>query len=60
MIAVKINADKDPKTLEKNGVTGLPTIQFFTPKGKKVHEISGFYDPDQFVAEMKTALKKAK
>ena len=41
-------------------VEGTPTLMFLDSSGKKVHEVSGFYPPDDFIKEMKTALGKMK
>ena len=58
MIAVKIDADKDKVTLQKYEVQALPTVTFLDSKGKKLHELVGFAPPDDFVKEMKAAIKK--
>ena len=60
MIAVRINVGQDSAIAEKFQVEGTPTIVFLNSKGKKVHEFVGFRPPEEFVKEMKEAIKKAK
>jgi thiol:disulfide interchange protein DsbD len=57
MIDCTEKADPKIKALqEKYGVTGLPTVVFVTPDGRKVGETVGFVEADAFVPVMKDAL----
>ncbi len=60
LIPVKMDLDKpEPvKVATKYNVEITPTIAFIGPDGKALHTIIGFFPPDKFAAEMKTALQK--
>lgn len=60
MVAVKINTDKSPEVGRKYGVQMLPTVLFLDYKGRKVHELVGFLEPDAFAKEMEAALARAR
>jgi thiol:disulfide interchange protein len=59
-VNVKVDGDKQPKLIDKYNVEGYPTIVFYNSKGKEVSRIVGYRNPDDFLAAMKDALKKAK
>lgn len=60
MVPVMIDVDKDPAPARKYEVGGLPLILFLDAKGKKIHAIEGYLEPDDFAREMQVALDKSK
>lgn len=59
-VCVKVNVDKNRKLAEKYEIEGIPTIIFFNSKSKEIHRIVGYRDADDFLQEMRKALKKIK
>jgi thioredoxin-related protein len=60
VVPVKINADKQPKVLQKYKIEALPTIMFIDAKGKVIGQFLGFYPPADFIAQADKILKKKK
>jgi thioredoxin-related protein len=60
VVAIKIDADKDPAAADKYKVKGFPQILFLRPDGSEIDRLTGFRDAEQFVqlAERITAGKK--
>lgn len=52
-IPVKVDCDTDRVTSQKYGVRGLPTIIFMDSDGQILHQIVGYRNPEDFIAEMK-------
>lgn len=57
LLAVKINAEKSPKLAQKFNVDSYPRIVFLSSEGKEIYQIKGYEPPDQFLPDMKAALK---
>lgn len=56
-ISVKVDCDKEPAISHKYEVRGLPTIVFMSPEGQKIHQVVGYRRPEDFLLEMKKALR---
>lgn len=55
-VNLKLDADANRAIVTKYKVGGLPTILFLDQDGELIHRVIGYKPPDQFVAEMETAL----
>jgi thiol:disulfide interchange protein len=51
-ICIKIDCDTDRQTPAKYGARSLPTILFMNPEGKVIHQVLGYRDPEDMIAEM--------
>ncbi len=49
-VAVKVDADADPATTRKYGVSGLPTLLVLTADGKELARTSGSQSPTDLLA----------
>jgi thiol:disulfide interchange protein len=61
-IAVKLNAEdhgEGQRTAQKNDVSAYPTGLVFTPQGKVVGRIFGYFDASQYKAKLVKFAKKA-
>jgi len=60
VVAIKIDADKDPAAADKYKIKGFPQMVFLRPDGVEVGRMTGFKDAEQFVrlADQLTASKK--
>jgi thioredoxin-related protein len=61
-ITLKMNTDTKAGSdlAKKYGVEAIPTLLFMNASGKRLHEFVGFKPPEDFIKDMKTALKQAK
>lgn len=59
-VPVLINADEQPKVLEKFGISGLPTVIFMNAKGKVLLRTTGYDKAPEFLKLMDQAAKKSR
>jgi thioredoxin-like negative regulator of GroEL len=59
-VPVLINADEQPKVLEKFGISALPTVIFMNAKGKILLQTMGYDKAPEFLKLMDQAAKKFK
>ena len=59
-VPVLINADEQPKLLEKFGISAIPTVVFLDAKGKVLLQATGLQDSATFLQTMSQAAKKFK
>ncbi len=59
-IPVLINADEQPKVLEKFGISAIPTVVFLDAKGKVLLQSTGAEKAPEFLKLMDQAAKKFK
>jgi thiol:disulfide interchange protein len=59
-VPVLINADEQPKLLEKFGISGIPTVVFLDAKGKVLLQTTGLETSKEFLKTMDEAAKKFK
>jgi thioredoxin 1 len=57
-ISLKIDCARDRLIPTKYQIRGLPTILFIDSKGSVIHSIVGYRKTEDFLLEMKKALKK--
>jgi thiol:disulfide interchange protein len=55
--SLKLDWEKDKEIFEMYGIEGFPTFIFMDSKGKEIHRVRGFKNPQLFIEEMKRALK---
>lgn len=59
-VSVLINADEQPKVLEKYGISGLPTVLFLNSKGKVLLRTTGYDKAPEFLKLMTQITKKSR
>jgi thiol:disulfide interchange protein len=58
-VAIKINADSDPKFAGKYNVEALPTLLVLRPDGTEVTRVVGYVDAEKFRAQLESTLASA-
>jgi thiol:disulfide interchange protein len=60
VILVEIDIDNQPALATKFGVSGIPDIRIFSPKGKQVGRVYGYGGAKPLIAELAKARKAVK
>jgi len=56
-IAIKVDADKNPKLVQKYKVNGFPTTIFIDGEGKEVGRVVGFFPADKYLEKVNSIVK---
>jgi hypothetical protein len=57
VIAVRIDADKEPNLAVANGINALPVMIFFKPDGSEIGRVVGFHTANDFLQEAAKVVK---